>query len=135
MSSDPNNDLDKIDAQIRRANTTVRIANIIFYILVTTCFIIGEIYKNVVIKSGYSTPWHSVWYLTDVVLMIMSASLLVFSILRFKGLIKSMESEDDFFAGERLMTVHLIIFTICVVAYIGEAVLEPIYLKNYDAWY
>ena len=135
MSSDPNNDLDKIDAQIRRANTTVRIANIIFYILVTTCFIIGEIYKNVVIKSSYSTPWHSVWYLTDVVLMIMSASLLVFSILRFKGLIKSMELEDDFFAGEWLMTVHLLIFTICVVAYIGEAVLEPIYLKNYDAWY
>ena len=135
MSSDPNNDLDKIDVQIRRANTTVRIANIIFYILVTASIIIGEIDNSLVIKSGPASPWIFVWYLIDAVLMIMSASLLVFSILRFKGLIKSMESEDDFFAGERLMTVHLIIFIICVVSYIGGAVLEPIYVKNYDSWH
>jgi len=118
MSSDPNNDLDKIDAQIRRANTTVRIANIIYYILVAACFILGEIYKNVVIKSSFSV-FNSVLQLSDSGLMIMSASLLIFSILRFKRLIKSMESDDDFFAGERLMAVHLLIFTICVIAYIG----------------
>ena len=119
MSKDPNRDLNKIDAQIRRANTIFRILNIIFYSLVIFCFIIGEIYNNVEAKSNKATPWHYAWYITDAVLLIMSGSLMIFSILRFKRLIKSMNSEGEFFAGERLMAVHLLIFMMCVVAYIG----------------
>ena len=42
MASDPNFNQHEIDAKAKRANTNIRVLNVLFYSLVIACFLLGE---------------------------------------------------------------------------------------------
>ena len=60
---------------------------------------------------------HAVWHLFDAVLKLMCGLLILYSLLKFKGLVKRMrQSNAAHFTDERLMTVHLGIFSLYILA-------------------
>ena len=57
----------------------------------------------------------------------MSGFLIVYSLLLFKGFVKKMrQSNADFFASERLMTVHFAVFVLFIIANFGICILITI---------
>ena len=62
----------------------------------------------------------SAWFFFDAILKLMSGLLIVYSLLLFKGFVKKMrQSNADFFASERLMTVHFAVFVLVIIANFG----------------
>ena len=119
MAADPDSDPDEIDAKVKRAKTVIRVANAIFYTLVVGFFLTAEFSARLQAKDVY--------LYFDSVNKLISALLFVFSILKFRRLVKSMQSNSDFFASERLMTVHLAIFLLYIVGNFGFCVTMSIY--------
>jgi len=60
---------------------------------------------------------------------------MVFSLLKFKSLVKTMQLNRDFFAKERLMIVHLLIFLIYIVAIFGYCFTAKEIFVNNVAWW
>jgi hypothetical protein len=82
--SNPN----EIDAKAKRANNTIRFLNIIFYTLVIACFIVGGyFYLNL---YHVSIACYNAWLFFDSVLKLISGLLIVYSLIKFKGLLKRM---------------------------------------------
>ena len=79
----------------------------------------------------------SAWFFFDAILKLMSGLLIVYSLLLFKGFVKKMrQSNADFFASERLMTVHFAVFVLFIIANFGIciniSILYALYNRRLD---
>ena len=78
----------------------------------------------------------SAWFFFDAILKLMSGLLIVYSLLLFKGFVKKMrQSNADFFASERLMTVHFAVFVLFIIANFGICINISIEFVHLNEWY
>ena len=112
---------------------TIKVLSILFYALVIACFILGEYYYVKFFPlNGVTGLIHAVWHFSDSVLKLMTGILILYSLLKFKGFLKRMRrSNAAHFVNERLMTVHLSIFSLFILANFGDFINLTIYLTNY----
>ena len=67
--------------------------------------------------------------------MVISGFLILYSLLKFQALRKGMRlSNAEFYASERLMTVHLGIFSLFILSNFGFCINYTIYVLNKKDW-
>ena len=127
MAANPNSNPEEIQTKTNGARRTIRVANIIFYTLIIGGLIIGY----------WADPRHpNIEYfvsgLINSVLKVISGLVLIYSLLKFKRLVKSMGARGDFFTSERLMFIHLFIFLVYIFANLGRFISQIIewYFKD-----
>ena len=86
MAVDPNFNQNEIDAKSKRTQTTTRVINVIFYTLVIACAILGEYYW----LSLSNFALYNAWIFSDAFLKLLSGFLILYSLLKFKALVKRM---------------------------------------------
>ena len=124
MAANPNSNPEEIQTKTNGARRTIRVANIIFYILIIGGLIIGY----------WADPRHpNIEYFVsgsiNFVLKVISGLVLIYSLLKFKRLVKSMGARGDFFTSERLMSIHFFIFLAYIFASFGLLV------SHMTVWY
>lgn len=132
-AGDPHFNTDEIEAMEKRTETTIKVLNIVFYTLVIACCTLGEYFWLNYPEASYAL--NDAWYFFDVILKLVSGSLMILSLLKFKVLVKSMlQSNANHFTSERLMTLHLGIFLMFIVANIGFNTNYAIALAKTEDW-
>ena len=127
MAANPNSNPEEIQTKTNGARRTIRVANVIFYIL-----IIGGLIISYWADPRNLNKVYLINGLINSVLKVISGLVLIYSILKFKRLVKNMGTRGDFFTSERLMFIHLFIFLVYIFANLGRFISQIIewYFKD-----
>ena len=87
VTAEPNSDQNEIDANAKRTKTTIKVVSGIFYTLVIACAILGEYYF---LDSSDPVALYNAWIFSDAFLKLLSGFLILYSLLKFKALVKRM---------------------------------------------
>lgn len=116
-----------IAAKIRTVKVIVVVANCVFYLGVLCFVLLAEF-------SSYM-PKKDVYLYMDGVNKCIAAGLLIYSIVRFKILVRRMGESKDFYSSERLMKLHLAIFITYILTFFGYCLTRSIEEMHHEDWF